>query len=51
MKGIDMNIKQARPSRIESYGTALGTLVYAAWRGLVWLLVPADFDRRHLRGR
>ena len=51
MKGTDMNIKSEQPDRIESYGIALGALIHAAWRGLVWFFVPSDFDRHHLRGR
>ena len=51
MKGTDMNIKSAKPDRIESYGKALGAVIYAAWRALVWFFVPRDFDRHHLRGR
>ena len=50
-----MNIKSQQPDRIESYGIALGALIHAAWRGLVWFFVPRDvprdFDRHHLRGR
>ena len=51
MKGTNMNIKLIESGRPARYGMALGALLYAAWRGLVWLLVPGDFDRRHLRGR
>ena len=51
MKGTDMNIKSQQPDRIESYGIALGALIHAAWRALVWFFVPSDFDRHHLRGR
>ena len=51
MKETTMNIKIIESGRPARYGIALGTLLYAAWRGLVWLLVPGDFDRRHLRGR
>jgi hypothetical protein len=51
MKGTDMDIKPAQGSRIAEYGIALGTVIYAVWRGLVWFVVPGDFDRHHLRGR
>jgi len=51
MKGADMNIKIIESGRAARYGIALGTLLYAAWRGLVWLVVPGDFDRHRLRGR
>jgi len=30
-----MNIKFAEQSRVAGYGIALGTLLYAVWRGLV----------------
>ena len=46
-----MDIKPAQGSRIAEYGVAPGRLLSAAWRGVVWFLVPEDFDRRLLRGR
>ena len=51
MKGRNMDIKFAREGRVAQYGIALGVLLYAVWRGLVWFFVPKDFDPRHLRGR
>jgi hypothetical protein len=51
MKGTDMNIKIIESGWVVRYGTALGTVLSAAWRGLVWFFVPGDFDRHHLRGR
>ena len=46
-----MSIKPIESGRVARYGIALGALLYSAWRGLVWLMVPGDFDRHHLRGR
>jgi hypothetical protein len=46
-----MDIKFASEGRVAQYGIALGVLLYAVWRGLVWFFVPEDFDPRHLRGR
>ena len=51
MKGTNMNIKLIESGRPARYGIALGALLYAAWRRLVWLLVPGDFDRHHLRAK
>ena len=34
-----MNIKFAEQNRVAQYGIALGVLLYAVWRGLVWFLV------------
>jgi hypothetical protein len=51
MKGTNMNIKLIETGRVAHYGIRLRALLYAAWRGLVWLVVPGDFDRHHLRGR
>ena len=45
-----MNIKLAQHSRVARYGVALGVLLWAVWRGLVWFFVPTDFDPRRLRG-
>ena len=45
-----MDIKSARSSRIARYGIALGSALHAAWRGLVWLVVPGVVDGRPLRG-
>ena len=39
-----MDIKPTQGSRIAG-------LLYTAWRGVVWFLVPEDFDRHLLRGR
>src|SRR6267378_8455118 len=50
MKGRTMNIKLAEHSRAARCGVALGLLLYAVWRGLVWFFVPTDFDPRRLRG-
>src|SRR5882762_11915942 len=54
MKGRTMNIKFAEHSRVATYGAALGLVLHAAWRGLVWFVVPGDvpgdFDPRRLRG-
>ncbi|HZT62509.1 MAG TPA: hypothetical protein VFA36_05200 [Burkholderiales bacterium] len=46
-----MNIKLIESGRVARYGTALGGALHAVWNGLVWLIVPGDFDRHHLRGR
>jgi hypothetical protein len=46
-----MDIKLFESDRVARYGIALGASLSAIWRGLVWLVVPGDFDRRHLRGR
>jgi len=46
-----MNIKLIESGRVARYGIAFGAFLYSAWRGLVWLIVPGDFDRHHLRGR
>jgi hypothetical protein len=46
-----MDIKFAHQSRVAQYGIALGVLLYAVWRGLVWFFVPKNFDPRHLRNR
>jgi hypothetical protein len=51
MKGRTMDIKFAHQSRVARYGIALGVLLYAVWRGLVWFFVPKNFDPRHLRNR
>jgi hypothetical protein len=51
MKGTDMNIKLVESGRVARCGIALGALLFAIWRGLVWFVVPGDFDRHHLRGR
>jgi len=51
MKGTAMNIKLIESGRVARYGTALGAALHAVWSGLVWLVVPGDFDRHHLRGR
>ncbi len=45
-----MNIKIAEHSRVATYGVAVGLVLHAAWRGLVWFVVPGDFDPRRLRG-
>lgn len=45
-----MNLKIDQQDRVARYGVALGLLLYAAWRGLVRIFVPKDFDPRHLRG-
>ena len=37
MKGVTVDIKFAEESRVARYGIALGVLLYAVWRGLVWL--------------
>jgi hypothetical protein len=50
MKGRTMNIKFAEEGRTARYGIALGVLLYAAWRGLVRVFRPRDFDPRRLRG-
>jgi hypothetical protein len=41
-----MDIKLIQSGRIAQYGITLGGLLYAAWRGLVWFLVPGDVGRR-----
>ena len=46
-----MNIKSAEQDRVARYGIALGVLLYALWRGVVWFFAPKDFDERHALGR
>ena len=46
-----MDIKFAEHGRAARYGIAVGVVLHAVWRGLVWFFVPKDFDPRHLRGR
>ena len=46
-----MDIKLIESGRVAPYGIALGALLHSAWRGLLWLMVPGDFDRHHLRNR
>jgi len=51
MKGTIMNRKCAEPSRVASYGVALGLLLYAVWQGLVRSFAPKGLDRLRLLGR
>ena len=45
-----MDIKFAHQSRVARYGIALGVLLYAVWRGLVWFFVLVHLALRHPRG-
>src|SRR5256885_473199 len=50
MKGMAMNLKFAEHSKVARWGVALGVLLYAVWRGLVWFFIPGQIDPRRLRG-
>ena len=45
-----MNRKIDEQDRVARYGIALGLALHAAWRGLVGIFVPRNFDPRQLRG-